>query len=275
MVIRKVPMNSKKRISETDAYQNMVRIKIIFGHPIFDNPVPYQIYFLDFIDQLNNMKAIIYARVSTSAQDYERQLDELRSYSKRMGYEVVKEFSEKISGAKKVEEREALTDLLDYVRNNEVDKVLIYECSRLSRRAVDFLTVIEQLTEQGVSVYIHQNGLETLQPDGKPNPIAQMVLGILAQFNSMERGLIRSRMESGYKHYRSCGGVVGRKKGYKKTDEQMKTQYAEELRLLRKGYSLANVRKLTGTAVNTLRKVSRIGGISESMEKRMKKEFAI
>ena len=64
------------------------------------------------------MKIIIYARVSTSAQDYERQLDELRTYASRMGYEVVKEFSEKISGAKKVEEREALTDLLNFVRNN-------------------------------------------------------------------------------------------------------------------------------------------------------------
>lgn len=221
------------------------------------------------------MKVVIYARVSTSTQDYVRQLDELRAYSKRMGYEVAKEFSEKISGAKKVEERAALTDLLDYVENNEVSKVLIYECSRLSRRAVDFLTVIEHLTEKGVSVYIHQNGLETLQADGKPNPIAQLVLGILAQFNSMERGLIRSRMESGYNHYRSCGGVVGRKKGYRKTDEQMKNQYAEELRLLRKGYSLANVSRLTGTAVNTLRKVSKIGGVSESTVKRLKKEFSI
>ena len=114
-----------------------------------------------------------------------------------------------------------------------------------------------------------------MQPDGKPNPIAQLVLGILAQFNSMERGLIRSRMESGYNHYRSRGGVVGRKKGYRKTDEQMRNQYAEELRLLRKGYSLANVRKLTGTAVNTLRKVSKIGGISESMNKKLKMEMSI
>lgn len=201
------------------------------------------------------MKAVIYARVSTNAQDYHRQLDELRSYATRMEYEVVKEFSEKISGAKKVEEREALTDLLDYVEGNEVDKVLIYECSRLSRRAVDFLAVIEQLTEQGVSVYIHQNGLETLQPDGNPNPIAQLVLGILAQFNSMERNLIRSRMSSGYDHYRANGGKVGRKAGYRKTAEQMKAEYAEELRLLRKGYSLANVYKLTGTSINTLRKV--------------------
>lgn len=205
-----------------------------------------------------NMKVVIYARVSTNAQDYERQLEELRAYANRMDYKVVKEFSEKISGAKKVEERAALTDLLEYVGTHNVGKVLIYECSRLSRRAVDFLNVIDQLTEQGVSVYIHQNGLETLQPDGNPNPIAQLVLGILAQFNSMERGLIRSRMESGYNHYRANGGQVGRKKGYRKSDDQMKVQYAEEIRLLRKGYSLANVYKLTGTSINTLRKVRNI-----------------
>ena len=204
------------------------------------------------------MKVVIYARVSTNGQDYTRQLNDLRNYAAANGHEVVCEFSEKISGAKKVEERAALTELLDFVANNEVDKVLIYECSRLSRRAVDFLTVIEQLTEQGVSVYIHQNGLETLQPDGHPNPIAQLILGILAQFNSMERGLIRSRMESGYHHYRENGGVVGRKTGYRKTAEQMREQYSEQIRLLKKGYSLANVSKLTGTAINTLRKIKQI-----------------
>lgn len=205
-----------------------------------------------------DMKAVIYARVSTSGQDYQRQLDELRAYADRMGYEVVREFSEKISGAKKVVEREALSGLLGYVESRKVDKVLVYECSRLSRRAVDFLSVIERLTELGVSVYIHQNGLETLQADGSVNPIAQLVLGILAQFNAMERNLIRSRMESGYNHYRANGGVVGRKVGYRKSDQQIKEEYAEELRLLRKGYSLANVYKLTGTSINTLRKVRKI-----------------
>ena len=99
------------------------------------------------------MRAVIYARESTNIQDYQRQLYELREYAARMGYEVVKEFSEKVSGAKKIEEREALSDLLDYVESNEVDKVLIYKCSRLSRRAVDFLAVIDLLTEQWVSVF--------------------------------------------------------------------------------------------------------------------------
>lgn len=200
-------------------------------------------------------KVVIYARVSTKVQEYDRQLDELRKYAEQMGYNVVREFSEKISGAKKVEERAALTELLAFTETNKVDKVLIYECSRLSRRAVDFLTVIETLTARKISVYIHQNGLETLLPNGTPNPIAQLVMGILAQFNSMERGLIRSRMESGYNHYRSNGGKVGRKVGYRKTEEQMREQYQKEISLLKKGLSLRNIQAITSTSTNTLRKL--------------------
>lgn len=200
-------------------------------------------------------KICIYARVSTQSQDYQRQLSELREYATRMNYEVVKEFSEKISGAKAIAERQALTELLDYAAANRIDKVLVYECSRISRRAIDFLQVIEQLTQMKVSVYILQNGLETLMADGSVNPIAQLVLGIIGQFNSMERSLIRIRMSSGYNHFRSNGGKVGRKEGYKKSDEQMKEQYSKELSLLKKGLSLRNIQAITGTSVNTLRKL--------------------
>lgn len=206
---------------------------------------------------MEKTKAIIYARVSTAGQDYDRQLVELKQYAARMGYDVVKTFSEKISGAKKVEERQAMTELLNYVEVNKVDKVLIYECSRLSRRAVDFLSIIEIFNEKKISLYIHQNGLETLLPNGAINPIATLVLGILAQFNSMERSLIRSRMESGYNNFRNNGGVVGRKTGYRKTSEQMKEEYAEEIRLLKKGYSLRNISKITKTSVNTIRRIQK------------------
>ena len=200
-------------------------------------------------------RVVIYARVSTNSQDYDRQISDLREYAKKMDYIVVKEFSEKISGAKKVADRYALSELLNYVKNNKVDKVLIYECSRLSRRIVDFLQVIEELNELKVSLYIHQNRLETLLEDGSINPIASLVLGIIAQFNSMERSLIRSRMKSGYDHFRSNGGKVGRKQGYTKTVDAMKEEYAEEIRLLRKGISLRNISKITHTSVNTLRKI--------------------
>lgn len=204
-------------------------------------------------------KVVIYTRVSTQGQEYERQLAELRDYAARMNYEVVEEFSEKVSGAKRVEEREALMSLLRYAEENKVDKVLIYECSRLSRRAIDFLTIIEHLSSLKVSVYILQNGLETLMEDGSVNPIASLVLGIIGQFNSLERSLIRSRMASGYKHYREVlNGTVGRKKGYRKSDEQMKEQYSKEIQLLRKGLSLRNIQAITSTSVNTLRKLKAI-----------------
>ena len=203
-------------------------------------------------------KAIIYARVSTTNQDYTRQLNELRDYAQKMNYEIVREFQEKISGAKSVAERNAMNLLLEYISTTKIDKILIYECSRLSRRAIDFLQLIEIFNQHKISLYIHANGLETLLSNGNINPIANLVLGILAQFNSMERSLIRARMESGYNHYRSCGGAVGRKKGYRKSAEQMKEQYVEEIKLLKKGISLNNITKITGTSKNTLLKLKNL-----------------
>ncbi len=201
------------------------------------------------------MKVVIYARVSTSAQDYTRQITELRKYAKKQNYEIVKEFGEKISGGKKIEERAAIKELLDFVKSNNVEKVLIYECSRLSRRQLDFLYIIEQLTEARVSLYILQNGLETLLPDGRPNPIANLCFGIIAEFNNLEKHLIRARMASGYEHHRASGGRVGRKEGYRKSEADYRTTYDREIALLSKGNTLADVRAITGTSINTLRKL--------------------
>ena len=200
-------------------------------------------------------KVVIYARVSTSAQDYTRQITELRNYAWKQNYKIVREFSEKISGGKKIEERAAIKELLDFVKSNEVEKVLVYECSRLSRRQLDFLSIIEQLTEARVSLYILQNGLETLLPDGRPNPIANLCFGIIAEFNNLEKHLIRARMASGYEHHRASGGRVGRKEGYRKSEDEYRTTYDREIALLSKGNTLADVRAITGTSINTLRKL--------------------
>ena len=200
-------------------------------------------------------KVVLYARVSTSAQDYTRQITELRKYAKKQNYEIVKEFSEKISGGKKIEERAAIKELLDFVKSNKVEKVLVYECSRLSRRQLDFLSIIEQLTEAGVSLYVLQNGLETLLPDGRPSPLASLVLGVISEFNNLEKNLIRARMSSGYEHHRASGGRVGRKEGYRKSDDEFRTQYDREISLLSKGNTLKDVRAITGTSINTLRKL--------------------
>ena len=132
------------------------------------------------------------------------------------------------------------------------------ELSRLGRDTLQVLEVIEQFNQLGISLYIQNYGIETLTDDGKINPMSQFLITILAEVARMERKTIRERVESGYKNYRANGGKVGRKEGYKKSDEAMREQYAEEIRLLRKGISLRNISKITGTSVNTIRKCQKI-----------------
>lgn len=200
------------------------------------------------------MKTVIFARVSTNVQDYDRQVNELTVLAKSNGWSVEAVFAEKISGAKANTERTELLNMISYVESNHIDKVLVIELSRLGRDTLQVLEVIEMLNKKEISLYIQNYAIETLTKEGKVNAMSQFLITILAEVARMERKTIRERVESGYNNYRANGGKVGRKTGYKKAEEAMKTQYIEEIKLLRKGYSLRNISKLTGTSINTIRK---------------------
>lgn len=202
------------------------------------------------------MKVVLFARVSTNIQDYDRQINELTALAERNGWEIADSFAEKISGAKKNTERTELLRMVEYVEANHINKVLVTELSRLGRDTLQVLEVIELFNSKGISLYIQNYHIETLTDDGKINPMSQFLITILAEVARMERKTIKERMDSGYQNFRANGGVVGRKQGYRKSNEAMKEEYAEEIRLLKKGYSLRNVCKLTGTSVNTLRKLN-------------------
>lgn len=201
------------------------------------------------------MKVVSFARVSTNIQDYERQINELKDLANRRHWEITASFAEKVSGAKKNTERKELLRMVDYVEANDIDKVIVTELSRLGRDTLQVLEVIEMLNTKGISLYIQNYGIETLTEDGKVNPMSQFLITILAEVARMERKTIKERMDSGYKNFIANGGKVGRKEGYRKSSETMKEEYQDELRLLRKGYSLRNVARLTSTSVNTLRKL--------------------
>jgi len=200
------------------------------------------------------MKTVIFARVSTNVQEYDRQINELTTLAKSNAWSVEAVFAEKISGAKSNKERTELLNMVSYVEDNHINKVLVTELSRLGRDTLQVLEVIQMLNEKGISLYIQNYNIETLTKDGKVNAMSQFLITILAEVARMERKTIRERVESGYNNYRANGGKVGRKTGYKKAEEAMKTQYIEEIKLLRKGYSLRNISKLTGTSINTIRK---------------------
>ena len=199
-------------------------------------------------------KVVIFARVSTSIQDYERQVNELTAVANCNNWNVAATFCEKVSGAKKNAERKELSKMIDYVRTNSINMVLVTELSRLGRDTLQVLEVIEQFNKLGISLFIQNYHIETLNDNGTINTMSQFLITILAEVARMERKTIRERVESGYKNYRANGGKVGRKEGYRKSDIDMREQYAEEIRLLRKGISLRNISKITGTSINTIRK---------------------
>jgi DNA invertase Pin-like site-specific DNA recombinase len=203
------------------------------------------------------MDVVIFGRVSTLIQDYDRQINELTAICTQRGWLVRSVFTEKISGAKKNAERKELSRMIEYIKAQHIDKVLVTELSRLGRDTLQVLQVIETLNDIKVSLYIQNYNIETLNEDGKVNAMSQFLITILAEIARMERKTIRERMNSGYKNFREQGGVVGRKQGYTKSEDQMKQQYSQEIKLLRKGLSLREVSKLTGHSINTIRKVIR------------------
>ena len=207
-------------------------------------------------------KVILLVRVSTDRQEYRRQINELKDFCAKMNWDIVGTFANKVSGAVSIENRTEITEMIEFVRTNDVKRVVCIEISRLGRNTLEALKVIQILNENKVSLYIKNYSLETLNNDGSVNPVASLICTILLEIASMERLTIRERMNSGRTQYiercRKEGIKMGRPSTYKKDLDSYKLQYQKEIGLLKKGISLRNVASITGTAVNTLRKVKEL-----------------
>lgn len=206
-------------------------------------------------------KVVLLLRVSTNSQDYEYQRNTLTELCNRNGWQIVHTVENKVSGAKKNEDRKEIIELLDYVKHNNVDMVLATEVSRIGRNTLEALKTIEILNEHKVNLYFANYGIETLLPNAEVNPIARLLLTICLEISSYERNLIRYRMKAGYEDYlkrrkENPNLRLGRQ-GYVKDEKSYKEDYKEELTLLRKGISLRNIQKLTGTSLGTLQKIKK------------------
>ena len=204
------------------------------------------------------MKVVLLCRVSTNSQDYNRQVNELTAYCQQQGWFIEHIFANKVSGAKKNEERPEIMEMVEYVKTYEIDRVCVLEISRLGRNTLEALKVIQLLNEHGICLFVKNYNLETFI-NGKINPVASLICTILLEIAQMERLTIKERMESGRKQYiakcRKEGIQMGRPATYKKSDEAMKAQYAKEISLLRKGLSLRQINAITGTSIMTIRKL--------------------
>ena len=106
-------------------------------------------------------KVVILGRVSTDQQDYQRQVYELQDYCDKVGWEVVGIFTNKVSGTKSIEERKELQEMIQFIKENKITRVVCLEVSRLGRNTLESLKVIQILNENKVSLFIKNYNLET------------------------------------------------------------------------------------------------------------------
>ena len=91
-------------------------------------------------------RVALLVRVSTDKQEYHRQIQELTDHCvSKMGWEVVKVFANKVSGAKRNEDRPEIMEMLSYIEQHHIDKVCVLEISRLGRNTLEALKIIELL----------------------------------------------------------------------------------------------------------------------------------
>lgn len=180
-------------------------------------------------------------------------IDQLIKYSKTRHYQVVNVF-EKTN----LSDRMEWFEITDFIKSNNIQKVVVSDCSTLSRKVYDFLSMVNDLCEIGVSVHLMNNKIDSLLSNGKVNPTFRVVCRVLNEFDIIQKSRSRERLMNGYISFRHNGGQVGRKSGYRKTTLQYQKEYPREIELLREGTSLKKCKSITGTSINTIRKLKEL-----------------
>lgn len=215
------------------------------------------------INKQTNMKAVIYARVSSvnDRQNTDRQVVDLTQYAKSMGYSITKVFTEKISGAVKNIDRVVLSECIDYCISNDIDLLLVSELSRLGRNVFEVQENVKKLKDAKINIYFQKEGFSILDSEGKENPYCAIMIAVLGTCAQMERENIKFRLNSGRQQYIANGGKLGRKEGSKKTKEQKTEQYKKVLSDLKAGKSIRDTAKLNGINPSTVQNLKKEFGL--------------
>jgi DNA invertase Pin-like site-specific DNA recombinase len=218
----------------------------------------------------NQIKALIYARVSSigDRQSTDRQVKDLTDYAAYKGYDVLGVYTEHISGAKKNGERPVLREAIERCKVEAQNQIpdsamrscvilLVSELSRLGRNAFEVLETVKELADSGINLHMQKEQMTLLGDDGRPSIFAPIMLATLSTCAQLERDNISFRLNSGRKQYVAKGGKLGRKPGSFKSLEKKKEEYREVISLLKKGYSIRDVAKLSGKGISTVQRVKK------------------
>ena len=147
-------------------------------------------------------KAALYCRVSTGDQHLETQLLDLRAMAKQRGLEIVREYTDVISGAKS--KRPGLESLMSDARRHRFDVVLVSAFDRIARNVRHFLDVLDELNHLNVQFISMRENIDT------GGPLGRAMLTIIGAIAELERSLIVERVKSGMRRAKLEGRRIGR-----------------------------------------------------------------
>lgn len=199
------------------------------------------------------MRAVAYTRVSTSEQSTKRQVNDLKQVE---GFQIVKVFSESVSGfSKSMEERAELQKMLKYVEKESIQCIMVSEISRLGRNTRETLTLIHDLEKKGICLYIHNLGI-TLGADSEKDRIFnKLIITIISDIARMESESLSYRIKSGIRNRKAQGLTTGRLVGSNESKEKFLNKHKDIQKYLALGRSYPEIVKLCRCSMSTVHKV--------------------
>jgi len=141
-------------------------------------------------------------RVSTLDQHPETQLHDLRQMASQRGYEIVHEYTDRISGAKA--RRPGLDAMMSDGRRGRFDVVLVWASDRIARSVKHFLDCLDELNRLGIEYVSFRKNIDT------GGPLGRAIVVIISAIAELERNLIIERVRAGMRRARLEGQHIGR-----------------------------------------------------------------
>jgi DNA invertase Pin-like site-specific DNA recombinase len=186
-------------------------------------------------------RAALYLRVSTLDQHPETQLHDLRQMAAQRGYQVVGEFTDRISGTKA--RRPGLDQLMTGARRGRFDVVLVWASDRIARSVKHFLEVLDELNRLNIEFVSFREQIDT------GGPLGRAMVVIIGAIAVLERNLIIERVRAGMRRARLEGRHIGR--------NPLVVDHAAIRRERNQGHSLRQIARTHRISTTTVQRVLR------------------
>ena len=195
---------------------------------------------------------VLYVRVSTLDQKTDRQ----KINEKEFNFIV----EDKCSGAIPFFEREGGKQILKLIEKDLVESLSVIAIDRLGRNLRDILNTIHYFTQRKLPIIFLNQGIKTIDSDGRENTISKLMISILGTVGEMERNQIKERQIEGIKLAKARGIYKGRITGTTEDTYKFlnKPKNKKALEYIKKGYKLSEAAKLADVHINTMTKIKKL-----------------